>query len=512
VGAFLLGVASSLVATGIAVLLARYLPARIRSILTAMVARALDCGIDHVFASEDVASSDMLASSARSRKIRVLSIRGFRLTDEARPLNGLLDRRQAYDTLEVMLADPDSEAALRRSVDFSEMSPTHFLAQQYRSDIVRSLTTLAEAAKINKRILVRTHTQCESFRLFINDEYVYLSFFPKGRSGSTSPVYRIRRATLLYEAMEAHYEWVRETASQAHNASRPPRGPEVTYSTVVSSETAALHLYDPDWVFVDCRFDLADAEAGRRAYKQAHIPGASYVHLDKDLSGLVVPGRTGRHPLPSKRGVEELISRLGIHPTTQVVAYDDAGGAMAAARLWWILQWAGHESSAVLDGGISAWKVRNLPVTDRLPNRTPSNFAAHWRDRLVVDAETVAAVGTGIRLVDARAADRYRGENETIDPVAGHIPGAVSLPYESLLSEDRHLLPTQQVAARISAVMQGRTIEDAIFYCGSGVTSAHTVLAVAYSTGQMPKLYAGSWSDWITDAERPVELGEHGRP
>jgi thiosulfate/3-mercaptopyruvate sulfurtransferase len=280
----------------------------------------------------------------------------------------------------------------------------------------------------------------------------------------------------------------------------------VTYHTAISPETAAAHLHDPAWVFVDCRFDLADPDAGRRAYESAHIPGAAYAHLEEDLSGPVVAGRTGRHPLPPSENVEQLLSRLGVHSGTQVVAYDDAGGAMAAARLWWMLQWAGHVASAVLDGGISAWAAGGLPVTGELPDRAPSYFVAHWRDDLVVDADAVAAAaGRGARVVDARAADRYRGENETMDPVTGHIPGAASLPYESLLSSDKRLLPRQQLARQIAAVTGGGGIEDAIFYCGSGVTSALTVLAVAYSMDQMPKLYAGSWSDWITDAERPVE-------
>jgi len=294
----------------------------------------------------------------------------------------------------------------------------------------------------------------------------------------------------------------------------------VVYTTAVSPQAAGPHLHDPEWVFVDCRFDLADTEAGRQAYELAHIPGAAHVHLDEDLSGPVVAGKTGRHPLPPKEKAEQLLSRLGIHPTTQVVAYDDAGGAMAAARLWWMVQWAGHRASAVLDGGIGAWAARGLPVTDDLPDRAPSDFVAHWRDDLVVDAEAVAAAARrGARLVDARAADRYRGENETIDPVAGHIPGAVSLPYESLLSSDKRLLPRRQLVRQIAAVTGGGSIEDAILYCGSGVTSAHTVLAVAYSTDRMPKLYAGSWSDWIVDAGRPVERGDgpgrrldHGQP
>src|SRR5262249_44444593 len=181
--------------------------------------------------------------------------------------------------------------------------------------------------------------------------------------------------------------------------------------------------------------------------------------------------------------VEQLLSRLGVRATTQVVAYDDAGGTMAAARLWWMLQLAGHGASAVLEGTISAWGAQGHPLTGGVPGRAPANFAAHWRDDLVVDAEAVAAaVGRDTRLVDVRAADRYRGENETIDPVAGHIPGAVSLPYESLLSSDKRLLPRPQLARQIAAITRRGSVEDLIFYCGSGVTSTHTVLAVAYST------------------------------
>lgn len=284
----------------------------------------------------------------------------------------------------------------------------------------------------------------------------------------------------------------------------------IAYNTIVSPTVAATHVNDPSWLFVDCSFDLADPRAGRRAYDERHIPGSVFADLDEDLSTPVIPGRTGRHPLPSEAAVNGLLSRLGIEPHSQVVAYDEATGGMAAARLWWILQWAGHSRVAVLDGGFDAWRAAGLATTKEPASRAPSNFVGDFRADLVVSADDIARASMGtILLVDSRAEDRYRGENETIDPVPGHIPGASCLPYLENVGPDGRFLSVEDLRRRFEG--SARSSADgspAVFYCGSGVTAAHNVLAYAYAFGAMPRLYPGSWSEWITDPTRPVRLGE----
>ncbi|MEN3356266.1 MAG: thiosulfate/3-mercaptopyruvate sulfurtransferase, partial [Mycobacteriales bacterium] len=258
----------------------------------------------------------------------------------------------------------------------------------------------------------------------------------------------------------------------------------MVYTTVVPVSAAAAHQRDDDWIFVDCTFELADPAAGQRAYAAGHVPRASYVHLDDDLSGPVVPGRTGRHPLPSTEHVVALLSRLGVAEQAQVVAYDRAGGVIAAARLWWILRWAGHRAAAVLDGGFPAWQGAGLPVSTGAATPARTDFQPHWRDRMVATAADIpSAQLAGSRVVDARPADRYQGRNETLDPVAGHIPGAASLPYGGNLDPAGRLLPPDRLAHRIAAVAAPAELADAIFYCGSGVTAAHGVLAAEYATG-----------------------------
>jgi thiosulfate/3-mercaptopyruvate sulfurtransferase len=259
-------------------------------------------------------------------------------------------------------------------------------------------------------------------------------------------------------------------------------------------------------VFVDCRFVIRDAERGRKDYLASHIKGAMYADLDKDLSGQIVPGRTGRHPLPDPESIVGAFSRLGIGPGTQVIAYDESTGAMAAARLWWLLKWAGHDAAAVLDGGFNAWTGAGLPCAGGSEVRPPSRFTAAFRPELAVDARSVFSVMNDPAwiVLDARAADRYRGENETIDPVAGHIPGAVSAPSGAALDQDGRFKPTPEMARLFDSLTGGRDAEHTIVYCGSGVTAAHSVLACAHAGRGLPRLYAGSWSDWITDRNRPT--------
>ncbi len=263
------------------------------------------------------------------------------------------------------------------------------------------------------------------------------------------------------------------------------------FTTLVTADEAAPHLDDPGWVFVDCRAVLGQPGAGRAAYEESHLAGAVHADLDTDLCGPVVPGVTGRHPLPGEEEFEATARRLGIGPDTQVVAYDAANGALAAARLWWMLRWAGHDAVAVLDGGLAA----GLPLASGVERRAPGAFVGRFREAMAIDTEHLA----GQRLVDVRAAERFRGENEPIDPVAGHIPGAVSLPFAGNVTHDGRFLPAQLLRERYA------DLDEPVFYCGSGVTAAQSVLAYAHAGLGTARLYPGSWSEWITDPERPIE-------
>lgn len=278
------------------------------------------------------------------------------------------------------------------------------------------------------------------------------------------------------------------------------------YKTLISPEDLHRHLNDPDWAIVDTRFSLDDPKRGRRDYQQAHIPGAVYAHLDDDLSAPVISGKTGRHPLPAVEEISARLSRWGIGSGVQVVVYDDNNGAMAA-RLWWMLRWLGHADVAVLDGGWAGWQSGGYPVRSGSESRQPRTFEPHPRPELVVDAGDVLELlhDPRYRLIDSRSADRYRGENETIDPVAGHIPGAVSGPYAENITPNGRFLPPETLRARFQGLLGDVPTDRAIFYCGSGVTAAHNLLALAHAGMGDGRLYAGSWSDWITDPSRPIE-------
>jgi len=284
----------------------------------------------------------------------------------------------------------------------------------------------------------------------------------------------------------------------------------MSYETLISVQEAAKHLHDPNWVFIDCRYTLGDPEKGLRDYLQAHIPGAVYAHLDKDLSGKVIPGKTGRHPLPDPIDFDKTMSRLGVSQESQVVAYDEQTGAMAAARLWWLLKWAGHNNVAVLDGGFRAWIANGLPVATGKESRASTEFHGKYNHKLVASADDLLAAiaSKSCKIVDSRTNDRYRGENETIDPKAGHIPTAISLPYTENLDTDGFFRPLQILRERFAPLVEQYPPDSIVFYCGSGVTAAHNVLAFAHAGMGMPKLYPGSWSEWITDESRPIATGE----
>ena len=270
------------------------------------------------------------------------------------------------------------------------------------------------------------------------------------------------------------------------------------YPTLIGPADLAALGTDEVRIF-DCRFDLTDTQAGVGRFRDQHIPGATYLHLDDDLSAKAVPGETGRHPLPDSAGFRALLREHGVSKNTQVVAYDDAGG-MFAARLWWLVRWAGHAAVAVLDGGYQAWLEREGTHTpsDVTPASAAPPPVSMQQVRKHVDAGTWT-------LVDARASDRFRGENETIDPVAGHIAGALNAPFQGNLGDDARFLDRTALKDRFDAVLGDEAGKPVVCYCGSGVTAAHNVLAMVHAGMQEPALYPGSWSEWITDPGNPVE-------
>lgn len=283
----------------------------------------------------------------------------------------------------------------------------------------------------------------------------------------------------------------------------------MAYTTLVDTETLAQHLGDPNWAVIDCRFLLTDPAVGRLRYLENHIPGAIYADLDKDMSATIIPGETGRHPLPDAAVFAATVARWGIDDAVQVVAYDDAGG-MIAGRVWWLLRWLGHERVAVLDGDWRAWLREGRDVRTGDEVRDPRDFTARVQSEMVISAEEIVAeLGSRrLQLLDARARDRFRGENETLDAKAGHIPGARPAPYTENVDEQGYFLPPEKLRAQFAAAAQGAAGRDVVVYCGSGVTAAHNCLAMVHAGLDAPRLYPGSWSEWITDPARPIATGD----
>ena len=278
---------------------------------------------------------------------------------------------------------------------------------------------------------------------------------------------------------------------------------------LLSVRELSERLEDESVRVVDCRFSLSEPEWGLREYSRSHIPGAVYAHLERDLSGPVVKGRTGRHPLPDPQQLVHRVAGWGIHPGSHVVAYDSSSG-MFAARLWWLMRWLGHEQVSVLDGGFEAWRNQQLPCSVRVPRLTMSQYTAQLNASLVATAEQVSRrVGQGTGgLIDARAEARYRGEEEPLDPVAGHIPTARCLPHQWLTRPDGTFLPPAELRSILQPVVDSAPPDGVIAYCGSGVSACQVALAAAIAGLPEMRLYAGSWSEWITDPARPVRTGE----
>ena len=276
---------------------------------------------------------------------------------------------------------------------------------------------------------------------------------------------------------------------------------------LVDGATLEQHLGDASWVVFDVRHDLGNPGKGRAAYAEGHIPGACFLHLDEDLSAPKT-GRNGRHPLPSPTDFAAKLNRCGVKPTSQVVAYDDSGGSYAV-RLWWMLRWLGHERVAVLDGGWKAWIADGRPVSRDVPPERAGSFVPRPLLGATVDASFVDRFreDTAMKLVDARAADRFAGKNETIDPVAGHVPGAVNRFWQTNLGADGRFKAPEVLRREFETLLAGTDPAATVHMCGSGVTACHNAFAMALAGLPSGRLYPGSWSEWCADPTRPVARG-----
>jgi thiosulfate/3-mercaptopyruvate sulfurtransferase len=282
----------------------------------------------------------------------------------------------------------------------------------------------------------------------------------------------------------------------------------IMHGPLIDPRTLARHLDDADWIVVDCRFNLMEPNAGRTAYEHAHVPGARYADLDRDLARSPSPAE-GRHPLPAPATFAAKLGEWGIGRDAAVVAYDDGSSAIAA-RLWWLLGWMGHERRFVLDGGWAGWQQAGLPLEQDAPTPWQPRQYEWKRDGghpVVATNEIEAGLRAGQVLVDVRAAVRYRGEQEPIDPVAGHVPGAVSRPFSDNVTATGRFRPAEDLKRELTALLAGREPHDLIAMCGSGVTACHLLLAMEVAGLPGGKLYAGSWSEWIRDPARPVRRG-----
>lgn len=274
------------------------------------------------------------------------------------------------------------------------------------------------------------------------------------------------------------------------------------HGTLISPAELRPHLADPRWVIVDCRFDLANPSWGEEQYLAGHVPGARYAHLDRDLSGAKTGGN-GRHPLPTVDEMRARFGALGIGPGCQVVAYDQDTG-MYAARLWWMLRFLGHDAVAVLDGGCARWLAEGGPSQPGRVDPVPAAFSGVPRDDWRLTVDDVTAGGHGL-LIDARSPERFRGENETIDKVGGHIPGARNHFFQQNLTADKRFKPADQLRLEWESDLGGRAPAEVVMYCGSGVTACHNLLALEVAGLSGARIFPGSWSEWSADPNRPVE-------
>ena len=276
----------------------------------------------------------------------------------------------------------------------------------------------------------------------------------------------------------------------------------MTFNTLISCDELAQHLNDPEWRILDCRHQLSDVGYGEKAYAEGHLPGAVFMHLDRDLSG-PMNGHNGRHPLPDPWLLAGKMGAAGVGRQTQVVVYDDDGG-MYAVRLWWLLRWMGHDRVAVLDGSIRQWISQGRPLTTDAPQCTPEAFEVELRDWVVTSGQVEANLNTNdFCLIDARGPDRFRGENETMDPVGGHVPGARNRFFRDNLDAGS-FRPAAELRQEYLSILAGVEPSQVVMYCGSGVTACHNLLAMEIAGLPGARLYAGSWSEWCADPRRRV--------
>lgn len=283
----------------------------------------------------------------------------------------------------------------------------------------------------------------------------------------------------------------------------------MSIAQLISPQQLAARQRAPGVVILDCRFDLGDPDYGQRSYALGHIDGSSFADLERDLSGPVSKGKTGRHPLPDPKRLIERLQTWGVDQDSEVILYDDGPGAYAA-RAWWLLAWLGKRDGVyLLDGGLKAWHAAGLPLSLDPAGAEPGNFAGEPDMSLVLSSSRLhGRLGRAeMTLLDARAEPRFRGEVEPIDPVAGHIPGAQCAAFTDNLGPDGRFLAPEQLKQRFAEKLQGRAPEHLVAYCGSGVTACHNLFALCLAGYPLGTLYAGSWSEWITDPEREVATG-----
>jgi thiosulfate/3-mercaptopyruvate sulfurtransferase len=286
----------------------------------------------------------------------------------------------------------------------------------------------------------------------------------------------------------------------------------MNWTTLVSADALRAHLGAPDLVIVDARFALGDALGGEAAWRQSRLPGAVYAHLNRDLSDLDRPASEGRHPLPGIEAFRATLGRLGIGPQSQVVVYDAGDGAMAASRLWWLLRLVGHRRQAVLDGGIAAWKAIDAPLESGEPVAKLSLDpypTAGYDAAAIATTEEIGARANEVPgwLLDARAPERFRGDVEPLDRVAGHIPGARNRPYSANLQDGR-FRPAEELRAQFRALIGDRDPATVVLNCGSGVTACHNLLAMEAAGLAGARIYPPSWSGWSSDPANPVATGD----
>jgi thiosulfate/3-mercaptopyruvate sulfurtransferase len=281
------------------------------------------------------------------------------------------------------------------------------------------------------------------------------------------------------------------------------------FTTLIDSATLSSQLERPDMVLFDCRFELGNPAWGEAQYAESHIPGAQYLHLDRDLSSAIT-ATSGRHPLPDPQVFARRLGELGADAGAQLVAYDQGNGAYAA-RLWWLARWVGHRRVAVLDGGIAAWIAAGLPLERSRRTPVSRTMPLRLKPDMALDSDSIddARLQPGQLLIDARSADRFAGRNESIDPVAGHVPGARNYPFAGNLGADGRFLDPVELRRRWQTLLGSRPPSSVIAMCGSGVTACHNLLALEHAGLPGARLYPGSWSEWIRDPRRPVASGTY---